>query len=402
MIRSMHIRSLMSAAAVLLLTFVVSCNKFEYGYDENNPGNTNPNESELKFSVNWDKAGVPAGETPESITVLMSRKVNSLHYVWTLDGNGGFMFPELPEQSDQPSPELQADPAVPTVNNGNYYTVAFSDDADFYQISSYEGFASDIAVSMTELYANVPALTNEEFSEDKDMIDFNPYAGFIRQAESPLYLDIIKDVAFMSEPSKVVLRPKNLTRELTFQLKVVAEDGVEIEKITAVLSGVASSLQLISGLMTKANTAKVVFDMENVGKGTVELDRVQVSCDRYNGSARVWGVFAPEDRSYITGPGILQVCVVASVAEDNKVKSRIFHAGLNLKSVLESKEHNLMIHSDDKTGYTMKEQSLIRPIVVSAPLVVTKNQIKAAETEGLVNWRDNDAEIIPDEIPDIY
>ena len=94
--------------------------------------------------------------------------------------------------------------------------------------------------------------------------------------------------------------------------------------------------------------------------------------------------------------------MVASVAEDNKVKSRIFHAGLNLKSILESKEHNLMIHSDDKTGYTMKEQSLIRPIVVSAPLVVTKNQIKAAETEGLVNWRDNDAEIIPDEIPDIY
>ena len=55
MVKISHIRLLMSVTAMLLLTFVASCNKFSFGYDENNPGGMKPNESYLNFSLTWDK-----------------------------------------------------------------------------------------------------------------------------------------------------------------------------------------------------------------------------------------------------------------------------------------------------------------------------------------------------------
>ena len=155
--------SLMSVA-IVLLTFVVSCGRFEYGYDENNPGSTMPNESRLNFSVSWAKAGLSSSQTPDGITVLMSRKTNSVHYVWNLDGKGGI----LPSEEDETVSQ--------TVLNGDYYTVAFSDDAKFYKFSSYDEFVNDPSQNMTQLYALAPPLTDEEVSNDKDLLDFNPYA----------------------------------------------------------------------------------------------------------------------------------------------------------------------------------------------------------------------------------
>lgn len=413
MTRQIHIRSIVSVAALLLLTLVVSCNKFVYGYDENAPGDARPNESLLNFQVSWSKVALPADQTPENVTVLMSRKVNSLHYTWSLDGKGGFIFPEKPEvdspeseapetpetgasESETPAP---AEPVIPTVNNGEYYTIAFSDDAGFYNFSSYDEFAENVAVSMTELYAEVPVVPDEEISQDRNFIDFNAYAGFIKHAEEPLYLDILKNVMFPSNDASVVITPTNLTRNLTFKLLSNAEEGVVIESITAVLSGVVSKVQLMSGLMTRSNTAKVAFELAQCGKQTLEQKDGPKVYDVYEGTVKLLGVFPSDDKAYITGPGIFQVAVTASVTEDGKQKRRVFHAGLNLKTILE--ELDLMVLSDDKTGYTMKEQNQIPKVEITTPLHVMKNQILANDTEGLVQWKDNDVEILPEEMPDI-
>ena len=382
MMKSIHIRSIVSVAAVLLLALVVSCNPFEYGYDENNPGDAKPNESVLNFSVSWKKVNLPSNQSPETVTVLMSRKVNTLHYAWELDGTGGF------KQS-----------VDPTVSNGEYYTVAFSDDADYYHIDSFEEFAENVSTSMTEIYAEVPPVPDEEVSKDKNFIDFNAYAGFIKHASEPLCLDILKNVSFPSKEKTIVITPTNLTRTMTFKLLVRSEQGVTVDGISAVLSGVVTKVQLMSGLMHRSNTAKLAFNLTKYGKESVKGNNEVVEYDVYEGSVDLLGVFPPDDKAYITGPGIFQVAVTASVSENGKQKQRVFHAGLNLKPILDELE--LMVLSSDKTGYTMKAQSQIPKVEIPTPLHVMKNQILASDTDGLVQWKENDVDIRPEEMPDV-
>lgn len=392
MMRHNNIRSFMSVAASLLLAIAVSCNSFEYGYDENNPGNIRPNESNLNFSVSWDQANL-SGKIPDGLTVLMSRKVNTLHYVWQIDGNGAFIIPE-PEVPETDAPE-ESGPVMPIIRNGDYYAIAYSDDAGFYQFSSNSEFAEDPSKSMLDMYVSIPSLPDDEVSPDKDLIDFNSYAGFVKHAERPLYLDIIKDVAFPSSASSVVLHPKDLRRELTFRIKATTEEGVTIDRITGVLSGVATQVQLMSGLMTRANTAKVIFEMECVGtEGGLDKEDRPILYDIYEGKVGLLGLFPPEDRAFITGPGILQVSVEASVVDGNKTSTRVFHAGLNLLALLGDAE--LMVPSADKMGYSMIEQKQIRKIVIQPVLNVMKNQIMANEAEGLDQWFENEAEILPE------
>ena len=308
----------------------------------------------------------------------------------------GFIFPEESEASE--SPETQG-PVVPTVNNGEYYAIAFSDDAGFYKFSSYEEFAEDVSLSMTELYAEVPGIPDEEVSQDKNFIDFNAYAGFIKHTDEPLYLDIIKAVTFPSSQHTINITPKNLTRSLTFKLLSRSEAGVTVEGISAVLSGAVTKVQLMSGLMTKSNTGKLAFELTKRGTESKIEKGETVVYDVYEGKVNLLGLFSSEDKAYITGPGIFQVAVTASVTDNGKQKQRVFHAGLNLKPILDKLE--LMVLSDDKTGYTMKEQSQISMIEITTPLHVMKNQILASDTEGLVQWQENDVEIMPEEMPDV-
>ena len=365
-----HNRMVMSVAALLLLAFAVSCNDFSYGYDENNPGSTRPNESLLKFSVLWDKAGVASSQTPQEVTVLMSRKTNTVHYVWNINGKGDFVDAE----------------EAPTVLNGDYYTVAYSDDTDFYKFSAYDEFAADPAFEMARFCAELPEIPDSEVSPDKDLLDFNPYAGFVRSADAPLYIDIVKDAVFPSAGAPIVLHPRNVTRKLTFRLKVGSEDGVTVDNISAVLSGVACNVQLMSGLVLEANTAKVAFDLSKCGRDG--------KYDLYEGTVGLFGIFPPKDRTYVSGPGILQVSVSASVEDNGTVRKRVFHAGLNLKGVLD--QAGLMQQSSDKSGYTMKPQSSIGRLSVDPVLKVLKNQIMSSETEGLYEWFENTVEITPD------
>lgn len=374
MIGCRHIPMWLSAAVILLLACVVSCNKFEYGYDENNPGKAQPNESPLSFTVSWSSAGVASIAPPDQLIVLMGRKVNSLHYVWTIDSDGAFIYPAT------------ATPRIQTIANGEYYTVAFSSTDSFYGISEYSEFQNDPAMSMRELYVTLPELQAEGVPYDRDLIDFNPYAGFYRTADEPVYMDVIKSVIFPSSQSVINLSPKSLTRTLTLQLKVSCEPGVVIDRISAVLSGVATKVQLMSGLMSPVNTGKIIFDMTPksvAGEYTL-----------YQGRTNILGIFPPEDRTYVTGPGILQVSVYAGVTENGVESERVFHAGLNLKQILD--EADMMIESEDKTGYTMKQQSELKTLEILPELKVMKNQIVAGETEGLDQWFENEAEIMPE------
>ena len=142
----------------------------------------------------------------------------------------------------------------------------------------------------------------------------------------------------------------------------------------------------MSGLVLKSSTAKVAFDMNRIGKDGVY--------DIYEGTVSLLGLFAPEDRAYVTGPGILQASVSASASESGKENQRVFHAGMNMKRILEAAD--VMVESDDRTGYKMKPQSSLKTIEIGTALKVLKNQILSSDTEGLYEWFENDVEIMPE------
>ena len=67
---------------------------------------------------------------------------------------------------------------------------------------------------------------------------------------------------------------------------------------------------------------------------------------------------------------------------------------MNMKRILEAAD--VMVESDDRTGYKMKPQSSLKTIEIGTALKVLKNQILSSDTEGLYEWFENDVEIMPE------
>lgn len=364
MSRILHIMKL------LLPLVIVSCGRFEYGYDESLSSSLRPNESELSFSMVWSNG---LSSAPEEMSVMMSRKINALHYLYTLDGSGRFIT------GDEEQKET-------VVSNGEYYLVAFSNKDGFYDISGYTDFGSDISLSMKNIYARLPAVAEYGDLAAEGMMDFNPYSGYVDEAEEPLYLYIDKNLRFPLSSGRVVMNPEDATRTLTVRMTVEAEEGVSVGRIVGILSGVPVKIQLMSGLVSGTETAKVMFEfVRKYSKG---------GRDVYEGKVRVLGLFPSPDKSLVTGPGILQVSMFAGVEHEDTVVERVFYAGINLKEVIE--ESGLMVQSEDKTGYSVIPQREIGNLTVDTVLKIMKNHVEAGESDGRSDWFENDADISPE------
>ena len=356
----------------LSLGLFPSCNKFEYGYDESESDMVNPNESKIEFDFVWDRVDVE--DRPEDMTVLMSRKVHSLNYCYRL-GAGGEVIAEVPDSS--------ADKTL-SVANGEYYLMAFSDGEGFYSITDYSSFCEGNALTMKEIYADVPSISEEDIFSDKNIVDFNSYSGYVVPADKPLFLYLNKNLFFPQSAGHIALNPVDLTRLFTFSLQLETEAGVSVDRVVAVLSGVPHRVQLMSGLVSRVTTSKVAFDMY------LKEDSGGV----YEGQVRTFGLLSSQDKTMVVGPGILQVSVFARVHDGAETISRVFYAGINLKRQIDSA--GIMIPSEDNTGYIAAPQGNIKPFRIAPVLKVMRSHIEAEEGNGSEVWFENDAEINPE------
>ena len=358
----------------MLLPLFWSCNRFEYGFDESAANMKDPNQSELSF-VFPETAVVP-----EHVAVLMSRKVNSLNYQWTIDSLGQVV------QDDQTLAASQM------INNGEYYLIAFNKCSDFYTITDYSEF-EDGTIRMKDLYAIVPSMSSEELELDDDLLNLNPYSGYVAHTDEPLLHFVDRSLLFPYSSGIVSLDLTDLTREYTLTLMVEAEKSVTIKRIAAIMSGVPTHVQLMSGLVSRKETSKVVFDFYAVDGSKAQDGLDMVSC-RYEGKIRSLGIFPASDAGMTTGPGILQVFLTTSVDDGPDEVERTFYAGINIKKAIE--EAAVMIQSEDRSGYWAVPQNGLKAIEVDAVLKVMKNHIEAGEAEGTEVWFENDAEISPE------
>ena len=371
MMRVSHMRIVL-LAMVMLLPLLVACNTFEYGFDETQAEMSNPNMSNLTFRFDWDNVG--SDLMPEEMTVLMSRKVNSLNYIWTLDGQGRFIT------------DGQEVPVNQVIGNGEYYLVAFCNQSSLYQITDYRRFEEPGQVAMRDLYATVLPVSTEDVSGSGEVLDFNMYSGYVAHTEDPLYHYIDKGLKFPHTSAAVSLEPTTLTREFTLSLAVETEPEVSIDRVVAVLSGVPQRVQLMSGFVSRNETAKVVFDMER--------DAVYGKRIAYEGKFKSLGLFSSQDETLITGPGVLQVSLYASVHKDGIDEERLLYAVINLKDTID--DAGIMCQSEDKTGYWVVPQDEIETLYVEPVLRVRKSQVESGESSGYDIWVESDAEIKPE------
>ena len=246
---------------------------------------------------------------------------------------------------------------------------------------------------MKDLYAIVPSMSSEELELDDDLLNLNPYSGYVAHTDEPLLHFVDRSLLFPYSSGIVSLDLTDLTREYTLTLMLEAEKSVTIKRIAAIMSGVPTQVQLMSGLVSRKETSKVVFDFYAVDGSKAQDGLDMVSC-RYEGKIRSLGIFPASDAGMTTGPGILQVFLTTSVDDGPDEVERTFYAGINIKKAIE--EAAVMIQSEDRSGYWAVPQNGLKAIEVDAVLKVMKNHIEAGEAEGTEVWFENDAEISPE------
>ena len=444
--------SLLKWTAIVLLSVTASCSRVSYDYvdDVDNPNNEYVYYTPVLFEFDWDYLTQQGIEIPNTMTVVMSRILHTVHYVYWLDQDGNIIEKpdsgetgsgdetaneegensggensegevkgtdgsegsggndgtdgsggadgsegtgdnggaEEPGQEPEPEPEPE-NPNIRKIDNGEYYIMAIAHgSADYrYSFNGLDGFENSPQMRMTEISATIPNLTKEEITEG-NLLDFNPTCPFIHKAD-PLYFSVEKpEIRLYPESGltyqTIVLRPGKKTIELTFKIALSYSDDIEIESLTGVISGVPRTIQMMSGIIS-------LEDKKSTGKVAMEMVETETGSHQFVGHVSALGLFPADDANFISGPGIFQVFVKASVMDGEKKVSRLLHAGLNIQSLIKDAHIMLQVDEDEKSGYRCAKNEA--EINIPAKLAITRDLILSTSGEGLVEWKDNEGDI---------
>ena len=459
--------SLLKWTAIVLLPVTASCSRVSYDYvdDVDNPNNEYAYYTPVLFEFDWDYLTQQGIEIPNTMTVVMSRILHTVHYVYWLDQDGNIIGKpdsgetgsgdetaneegensggensegevkgnngsegsggndgtdgsggadgsegtgdnggadgtdgsegtgdnggaEEPGQEPEPEPEPE-NPNIRKIDNGEYYIMAIAHgSADYrYSFNGLDGFENSPQMRMTEISATIPNLTKEEITEG-NLLDFNPTCPFIHKAD-PLYFSVEKpEIRLYPESGltyqTIVLRPGKKTIELTFKIALSYSDDIEIESLTGVISGVPRTIQMMSGIIS-------LEDKKSTGKVAMEMVETETGSHQFVGHVSALGLFPADDANFISGPGIFQVFVKASVMDGEKKVSRLLHAGLNIQSLIKDAHIMLQVDEDEKSGYRCAKNEA--EINIPAKLAITRDLILSTSGEGLVEWKDNEGDI---------
>lgn len=326
---------------IMMLAMVLSCSRFEYAATD-------------KLTASCRLQVLPY-DTAAVTTVMATRLVNAVHYVW------------------------EADSVPVALRPGEYYMAAFQYDDSVYNIDGLEDFRQRLDVSLQDVYASLPMLSMDN---QASLPDYNSYSFFLAPAKGQLKCGF-KRLSLKDSLLMAYFQMTPLTQKLKFRLRLLPEDGVSIDSLSAAVSGVARRVRLMTGLIRNDAdnpTYRQYVPLSLVSRGKEYL---------YEGETDVLGLFPPAESIYTAGPGIFQVRICAAVQDEGRIYTRVFHAGINMKSIIESA--GLMEEAEDRTGYRVvaREALLEIPVVLD----VRKDRVISGEGGGLENWFVSDADI---------
>lgn len=364
------------------LSLVVSCSKVRYSAPVVN------DEVPLVFTMDWSDV-IPDGETPPQNTKVMMTKVKSVvrHFVWDVDKDGNVMTDKVTDSGE---------PAVETVTSGSYVVSGFCSYEDEHGlISDVEAFGSHEDLRMQNVTVSIPELTQEEL-EQLGVKDYNPVSPYIRTIP-PCYYVTGNGNGLWNVPSEggVKLKFKHLTCRLNFSFQVGIEDGVQLERIAGVVSGLPVRAYVMSGHVEAEDTGKMLFPLEICDGTSVSEDRdgIRMTNAKYAGCVDSFGILPPVDKLQRTGNGILNILVMAKVVEPgvdgkaDKEYNRVFNAAFNMKDMIENADLMTKIGSDSQR-YELNASSC--DFTISNTINVTKEMVKSDMEGGFDEWDKED------------
>ncbi len=403
--------------SVLTVCLATECTKVNYGAPEDMPESV-----AVSFKFDWQDQ-----ETPGEMYVVMSRIINTVHYGWLVapDGTVTGQIPdyETPQddgtgdentgetgddegntgtgegndggQTDETATENTAGKGVDveydtdnptvlpsmTVMNGEYYIMSFNQNVTSFSTSGLQAFLNDPAASMKDIRLSAIKMTDEEVLTEYggERTDFNPLYDFIRDI-TPVYIEVQQVQISPDRQSEFTLTPSLLSQKITFRINMEIENGVTLENVMAEISGLAGSVETMTGQIDNEETFRSLMTMEEVSsEGNRKI---------YEGTINTFGLFPSKDQTFITGPGILQVTIRATDGTDTKV----FHAGINIRQTI-TDAGILAELENGKFRIARNEVTLEIPNT----LKIDKDQIAPGEDQGVEIWIDSD-EILDVEI----
>lgn len=358
-------------------------------------------DTKVQVQVDWR---ADTARPADGLYVAMSRILRSVHYLWTVDADGavhvldstdfdteegGASLPGFEEGGDPFEPvagkaaaadSTAADSTVlsglPEVEPGDYYVMAFNLDTALYAVDGMRDFLADASYSMRDLRLQAREMDDAAVAAfvGNSHADFNPSYAYIRDS-GPLFLDVMKETFAEGAVKSLRLEPERLTQRIAIRFRLELEEGVEVERITGEISGVAGEVELMSGTVDDSVTYRSLFEAAEVSReGQVSL---------YEGVVNVLGLFPGKDDSFITGPGILQLSIRARSGE----YERVFHAGINLKETIT--RAGLMNALPGDAGFrTAREEAELQ---VESLLRIRNDQVEpGGEGQGVENWFNSD------------
>ncbi len=340
-------------AVLTLAVLLCSCSKSKLNRDVVTAG-----EVDVNITVDWPES---VEDRPEQMYVVANRLVGTTHF--------GYLYPDMTPID----PAAEAVPQPSVWPNGDYYVVCFSRDDDLYTPASLVEFTNDNNVSLKDISVSLPVLSDDEKAGllEPGMRDFNPCAGFLRDAEQ--FYAALNILRISPEHStEVVMTPKNLTQKIRIKFTVNLLDGVEIKSIRTFMSGAVGLVHPMTSIVNYRDLYKINMPVSELSS--------EGTSSAYLSEANVLGLFPSKSAEVMTGDGIFQVILSAGTPGGDK----IFYAAINLKQTIE--DAGIMALAEDQSGYVIARNEAY--LHISDILTISKDGvIGSTDADGVEKWK---------------
>lgn len=293
---------------ILGLISAISCTGVDYGYiDEGFGAPEGFGKCTISPKFEWNQAtNGQAASLPDTMNVLLARKVDEIHYAWVV--NSDF------------APHKSTEQFRPVVSRGEYAVLAFYAPQDSYRKTPVAEFESNPRIPIMGYNATLLNMPAKELNEICGSFASEYGLGYnaVMQAGELWQASMIDFVA-NDTLKQMSLEPKLLTLTMDFKLRVKKEANVAVTAITAMFTGVPTSVNLMRGTVSASNKGKVIFKMgQDSGNSTQAV---------YSGRATTLGVLPIGQGSFAEGNCVLYLAIDVNVAG----QERKIYTALNLR-----------------------------------------------------------------------
>lgn len=376
---------------------------------------THPHLGPVNICFNWDKNDTFGATRPDSMYILSYRIIDAWKcgYVTTTNetNNAGryvFNNPELEKyniyipgntKTEDGFEETSTDNNEnENINNGTpssslpprnepfnlkrgEYRFIILNYAEDDNVFEYYGLTSETieeAISEENVLVKYKSYKLNDPLVDKfgnDWTDFNPYSEYVLSNVNSIYFDhtdiceITPDVQ-----NNIMFTPKRVTQDIEIVF-TIERQSVMVEKIMGEISGIAQSVNVLTGDVDPSKTYKMLLMMEdNENNGSTSSMN---GTNSYTGRFSVIALVRNENEKSISGAGILQLTIYTyTYDDDGNRKNKVLNVGINLFNTINNEYGRIISGRSEKVVLN-----------IDNILTIDKNKILEKTTgNNIDNW----------------